>query len=128
LPAVIAALGATAARSLLGRTVTISKVRGEILTTEDAPYLGTTFGLPPGVPGGGMTGIVRSPGSGGGRWILGSTSFGGAMTPPDRPSRSLGLPAFGLPASWLQVGDTWQAATLTRTIARDRATRMARRF
>jgi uracil-DNA glycosylase len=32
-PALIVALGATAARSLLGRTVTISKVRGEVLVS-----------------------------------------------------------------------------------------------
>jgi uracil-DNA glycosylase len=32
-PALVVALGATAARSLLGRTVTISKVRGEVLTS-----------------------------------------------------------------------------------------------
>jgi DNA polymerase len=34
-PALVVALGATAARSLLGRTVTISKVRGEVLTEHD---------------------------------------------------------------------------------------------
>jgi uracil-DNA glycosylase len=34
-PAVVVALGATAARSLLGRTVSISKVRGEVLTSND---------------------------------------------------------------------------------------------
>jgi DNA polymerase len=32
-PALVVALGATAARSLLGRTVTISRVRGEVLTS-----------------------------------------------------------------------------------------------
>jgi uracil-DNA glycosylase len=34
-PAHVVALGATAARSLLGRTVSISKVRGEVLTLND---------------------------------------------------------------------------------------------
>ena len=34
-PEIIVALGASAARSLLGRTVTISKVRGELLSTTD---------------------------------------------------------------------------------------------
>src|SRR5205807_10230172 len=35
-PELIVALGATAARSLLHRTVTISKIRGEVLDREDA--------------------------------------------------------------------------------------------
>jgi uracil-DNA glycosylase family 4 len=35
------ALGATAARSLLGRTVTISRVRGEVLQVEDMRMLVT---------------------------------------------------------------------------------------
>ena len=34
-PELVVALGATAARSLLGRTVTISKLRGEVLTERD---------------------------------------------------------------------------------------------
>jgi uracil-DNA glycosylase len=34
-PALVVALGATAARSLLGRTVSISKVRGEVLASND---------------------------------------------------------------------------------------------
>jgi uracil-DNA glycosylase family protein len=34
-PAVVVALGATAARSLLGRTLTISKVRGQVLLSND---------------------------------------------------------------------------------------------
>src|SRR5262249_49776075 len=38
-PALVVALGATAARSLLGRTVTISKVRGEVLTLNDMRLL-----------------------------------------------------------------------------------------
>jgi uracil-DNA glycosylase family protein len=40
-PALVVALGATAARSLLGRTVTISKVRGEVLTAHDMRLLVT---------------------------------------------------------------------------------------
>jgi uracil-DNA glycosylase len=40
-PALVVALGATAARSLLGRTVSISKVRGEVLTLNDMRLLVT---------------------------------------------------------------------------------------
>jgi uracil-DNA glycosylase len=40
-PALVVALGATAARSLLGRTVSVSKVRGEVLTLNDMRLLVT---------------------------------------------------------------------------------------
>ncbi len=40
-PELIVALGATAARSLLGRTVTISRMRGEVLTAQDMRILVT---------------------------------------------------------------------------------------
>ncbi len=40
-PALVVALGATAARSLLGRTVSISKVRGEVLTSNGIRLLVT---------------------------------------------------------------------------------------
>jgi DNA polymerase len=40
-PALVVALGATAARSLLGRTVTISKVRGEVLKSNDVRLIVT---------------------------------------------------------------------------------------
>jgi uracil-DNA glycosylase len=40
-PGLIVALGATAARSLLGRTVTISKVRGTVLTSNGVPVVVT---------------------------------------------------------------------------------------
>ena len=40
-PALVVALGATAARSLLGRTVTISKLRGEVLTAHGMRLLVT---------------------------------------------------------------------------------------
>jgi hypothetical protein len=45
-------------------------------------YFGFTEGLPPGVPGGGITGIL-SPDEGGICFIWGSTSAGGLMTPPE---------------------------------------------
>jgi hypothetical protein len=44
-------------------------------------HFGTAFGSPPGVPGGGMTGIA--PPSRGGAAIFGSTPEGGQMTPFD---------------------------------------------
>ncbi len=40
-PALVVALGATAARSLMGRTVTISRVRGEVLAVHDMRLLVT---------------------------------------------------------------------------------------
>jgi DNA polymerase len=40
-PALVVALGATAARSLLGRTVTISKLRGEVLSAHGMRLLVT---------------------------------------------------------------------------------------
>jgi uracil-DNA glycosylase family protein len=42
-PKLVVALGATAAQSLLGRITTISKVRGEILTTADGSSLCVTI-------------------------------------------------------------------------------------
>jgi hypothetical protein len=56
-------------------------------------YLGLTDGSPPGVPGGGMTGI-RAPEGGGVRFIPGSTLSGGVITPPERPRSEL-LPFAG---------------------------------
>src|SRR3954463_9956104 len=59
---------------------------------EDVPqqsYFGTTAGLPPGVPGGGMTGIdpaARPPGC---TAMPGSTCAGGFNVPWSRDSRSL---------------------------------------
>jgi DNA polymerase len=42
-PEVIVALGATAARSLLNRVITISKVRGEVLTAPDGYHVVVTI-------------------------------------------------------------------------------------
>ena len=54
-------------------------------------YFGRTFGLPPGLPGGGITGV--SPVSGVGARISGSTPDGGHNTPSDSASLSpRGLP------------------------------------
>ena len=44
------------------------------------------LGLPPGLPGGGITGVL--PPSGVGAWISGSTSAGGHSTPSDFASLS----------------------------------------
>ena len=51
-------------------------------------YLGTTLGSPPGVPGGGITGILR-PVAGGVVIKAGSTPAGGQTTPLDSASCSL---------------------------------------
>jgi uracil-DNA glycosylase family 4 len=40
-PALVIALGATAARSLMGRTVTISKIRGSVLVVDSMRLLVT---------------------------------------------------------------------------------------
>src|SRR6266404_6028155 len=57
-------------------------------------YFGLIDGSPPGVPGGGMTGMA-SPAGGGVRFICGSTLGGGVMTPPDRPKSELLVPLAG---------------------------------
>src|SRR5437588_10565774 len=57
----------------------------------DSRYFGTTLGLPPGVPGGGITGVEVGPGSGGVTCILGSMLPPGLITPRDWLSLSLGL-------------------------------------
>src|SRR5215470_11372266 len=49
-------------------------------------YFGRTLGLPPGLPGGGITGV--SPVSGVGARISGSTPAGGHNTPSERASLS----------------------------------------
>ena len=50
------------------------------------PYFGRTFGSPPGLPGGGITGVL--PVSGVGARISGSTPEGGHNTPSDLASLS----------------------------------------
>jgi hypothetical protein len=57
-------------------------------------YFGSIVGSPPGLPGGGMTGVLPEPG-GGGTSICGSTPRGGRMTPLERSSRSLRSSAGG---------------------------------
>jgi hypothetical protein len=55
-------------------------------TPEIPSYFGRTFGLPPGLPGGGITGVL--PVFGVGAWISGSTPAGGHSTPSDLVSLS----------------------------------------
>jgi Transposase DDE domain len=57
-------------------------------------YFGLTAGLPPGVPGGGIIGIVE-PVAGGVCLISGSTPAGGVITPPDRFRAELEVPLAG---------------------------------
>jgi hypothetical protein len=57
-------------------------------------YFGLTVGLPPGVPGGGIIGIVE-PLEGGVCLISGSTPVGGVITPPDRFRSELEVPLAG---------------------------------
>jgi hypothetical protein len=57
-------------------------------------YFGLTAGLPPGVPGGGIIGIVE-PVAGGVCFISGSIPAGGAITPPDRFRSELSVPLAG---------------------------------
>jgi hypothetical protein len=57
-------------------------------------YFGLIAGLPPGVPGGGTTGM-GSPEGGGACFICGSTPTGGVMTPPERLSSELLDPLAG---------------------------------
>jgi hypothetical protein len=60
----------------------------------DLSYLGFTVGLPPGVPGGGITGIF-APLGGGVCLIPGSIPLGGVITPSDRFSSELRDPLAG---------------------------------
>jgi hypothetical protein len=57
-------------------------------------YFGLIAGLPPGVPGGGTTGML-SPERGGICFICGSTPTGGVTTPPERLSAELLDPLAG---------------------------------
>jgi hypothetical protein len=57
-------------------------------------YFGLIDGLPPAVPGGGITGIL-APDGGGDCFIPGSTSLGGTMTPPERLNSELLVPLAG---------------------------------
>src|SRR5580693_1009028 len=56
-------------------------------TPANGAYFGRTLGSPPGLPGGGITGML--PASGVGARISGSTPAGGHNTPPDFASLSL---------------------------------------
>ena len=68
--------------------------RSKALCRPGWSYFGLIAGLPPGVPGGGMTGIV-APEGGGICLIPGSTSAGGITTPPERLRSELVVPLAG---------------------------------
>jgi hypothetical protein len=101
---------------------------GAALIEDDAPglpdvvemrasrYFGLIDGSPPGVPGGGMTGI-GSPEGGGICFIKRSISAGGAITPPERAKSELVVPLnggvigrFGLALSGRWSGSAARAA------------------
>jgi hypothetical protein len=63
-----------------------SKARFPAEMPEMPCYFGRMSGLPPGLPGGGITGVL--PASGVGAWISGSTPAGGHSTPSDLVSLS----------------------------------------
>jgi hypothetical protein len=60
----------------------------------ESPYFGTTDGLPPGDPGGGITGI-DAPARGGGLTVIPGSTFGGMIVPFSRASRWLKSPSAG---------------------------------
>jgi hypothetical protein len=64
-----------------------SKARFLAETPEISCYFGRMSGLPPGLPGGGITGVL--PASGVGACISGSTPAGGHSTPSDLASLSV---------------------------------------
>jgi len=71
-------------------------------------YFGRSLGSPPGLPGGGITGVL--PASGVGARISGSTPAGGHNTPPDlaslSPSGSAALPVVEPSGATLPRGGT----------------------
>ena len=72
------------------------------LVRSERPYCGRTFGSPPGVPGGGITGMVAAPPVSGGGWTMSGSTPGsaGAITPSERSSSS----PSGTPVSGVVVG------------------------
>ena len=88
-------------------------------------YFGRTFGLPPGVRGGGITGML--PVSGVGARISGSTPDGGHNTPSDfavcGPAAPPPGPWSSLPAQWCPVA----APAARRTVGGGRGRRRFRR-
>src|SRR6266576_1777924 len=63
-----------------------SKPAPSLKRLQNCGYFGRTVGSPPGLPGGGITGVL--PASGVGARISGSTPGGGHSTPSDRASLS----------------------------------------
>ena len=90
-------------------------------------YFGLIAGLPPGVPGGGIIGIV-APLEGGFCFIPGSISAGGVITPPERFRSELEVPlaggtvGVGCPAPGRPLGSSAAA----RTAPKPRTARVTR--
>ena len=86
------------------RAAAVFAVALRALALPSAFYLGWTRGSPPGVPGGGITGVVPGSGFGAGAWMPGSTPAGGRITPtppdgaPDGPGRGAGAGCAGTAA------------------------------
>jgi len=95
-------------------------------TTDTICYFGTTLGLPPGEPGGGMTGVDVGPGSGGATCILGSILPPGLMTPSDLLSFSLGLSFSAGCVPWAAYGEEPYTSVNSTTNATIRNTKLAR--
>jgi hypothetical protein len=79
------------ARTRSSKTIETPKAREQCVALPLANLLhfGMMVGSPPGVPGGGMTGMTPPPV--GGTEMLGSTSAGGQITPLERDNSSLKL-------------------------------------
>lgn|SRR5579862_3087899 len=93
---------------------------GELGPLETVRYLGWTLGLPPGLPGGEITGIFPAFGVGA---LMGSPTLGGQITPPDCESLSLRflppeLPALSAQAFSFPVWACAKAADLSPCVIR----------
>lgn len=63
-----------------------------VVPSGSSAYFGLTLWSPPGLPGGGITGVVPGLGAGARVVISGSMPLGGRMTPSVRSSLSLSVP------------------------------------
>ena len=72
------------------RAAVVFPVASRAVAWPGSSYLGWTRGSPPGVPGGGITGVVPGCGFGAGARMPGSTPAGGRTTPPPGGAPELG--------------------------------------
>jgi hypothetical protein len=101
----------------IGKLVSVTtSSTASVVEMRASRYFGLIDGSPPGVPGGGMTGI-GSPEGGSICFIWGSISAGGAITPPERAKSELVVPLdggvigrFGLALSGRWSGSAARAA------------------